>query len=130
MKISKQARRDARQLLRSCIVNAALDENRVRQAVQFVIRDKPRGYLAVLSQFQRLVKLELDRRTAKVESATALSPQFQSQLQADLSRLYGTGLNFVFVQNPALLGGLRIQVGGDVYNGSVQGRLAALQEVL
>ena len=128
MKISKQARRDARQLFRSCIANDVLDDNRVRQAVQFVIRDQPRGYLAVLTQFHRLVKLETARRTARVESATPLSPQFQSQLQAELSRKYGAGLSFVFVQNPALLGGLRIQVGGDVYNGSVQGRLAALQE--
>ncbi len=128
MKISKQARRDARQLFRSCLANEVLDDNRVRQAVQFVIRDKPRGYLAVLTQFHRLVKLEIARRTARVESATPLSPQFQSQLQAELSGKYGAGLSFVFVQNPALLGGLRIQVGGDVYNGSVQGRLAALQE--
>jgi F-type H+-transporting ATPase subunit delta len=128
MKISKQARRDARQLLRSCMANAVLDDNRVRQAVQFVVRDKPRGYLAVLAQFQRLVRLEIARRTARVESATSLSSQFQSQLQAELSRKYGAGLSFVFVENPALLGGLRIQVGGDVYNGSVQGRLAALQE--
>jgi F-type H+-transporting ATPase subunit delta len=128
MKITKQARRDARQLLRSCIANGVLDENRVRQAVQLVIQDKPRGYLSVLAQFQRLIKLELARHTAKVESATALSPQMQSQVQAELSRKYGAGLSFIFVQNPALLGGLRIQVGGDVYNGSVQGRLMALQE--
>ena len=124
MKISKQARRDARQLLRSCMA----DDNRVRQAVQFVIRDKPRGFAAVLAQFHRLLKLEIARRTARVESATPLDPQTQSQLQADLSRKYGAGLSFVFVENPALLGGLRIQVGGDVYNGSVQGRLEALQE--
>jgi F-type H+-transporting ATPase subunit delta len=128
MKISKQARRDARQLLRACMANAVLDDNRVRQAVQSVIRDKPRGYLAVLTQFQRLVRLETVRRTARVDSATPLSAPFQSQLQAELSQKYGAGLSFVFVENPALLGGLRIQVGGDVYNGSVQGRLAALQE--
>jgi F-type H+-transporting ATPase subunit delta len=128
MKISKQARRDARQLLRACTANSVLDDNRVRQAVQAVIRDKPRGYLAVLTQFQRLVKLEIASRSARVESATVLTPQAQSQVQADLTRKYGAGLSFVFVQNPALLGGLRIQVGGDVYNGSVQGRLAALQD--
>ena len=128
MKISKQARRDARQLLRACMANAVLDDNRVRQAVQSVIRDKPRGYLAVLTQFQRLVRLETVRRTARVDSATPLSAPFQSQLQAELSQKYGAGLSFVFVENPALLGGLRIRVGGDVYDGSVQGRLAALQE--
>jgi F-type H+-transporting ATPase subunit delta len=68
------------------------------------------------------------RHTARIESATALSPQFQTQTQADLTRRYGAGLSFVFVQNPALLGGVRIQVGGDVYDGSVQARLATLQE--
>lgn len=128
MKISKQARRDARELLRACMANGVLDENRVRQAAQVVVQDKPRGYLAVLTQFARLVKLELARRTARVESATALTPQFQSQVQAELTQKYGAGLTFNFVQNPALLGGMRIQVGGDVYNGSVQGRLTALQE--
>ena len=30
MKITKQARRDAKQLFRSCLVNGVLDENRVR----------------------------------------------------------------------------------------------------
>lgn len=130
MKISKQARRDARQLLRASMVNGVLDENRVRQAVQAVLKDKPRGYLAIVSQFARLVKLALASRNARVESATALPPQLQSQVQADLTRKYGAGLTFTFVQNPALLGGMRIQVGGDVYNGSVQGRLMALQESL
>ena len=130
MKISKQARRDARQLLRACMSNAVLEESRVKQAVQAVIRDKPRGYIAVLSQFERLVKLELGRRAAHVESATVLTPQFQASVQADLTQKYGAGLSFTFVHNPALLGGLRIQVGGDVYDGSVQGRLAALQESL
>ncbi|HZM02161.1 MAG TPA: F0F1 ATP synthase subunit delta [Candidatus Saccharimonadales bacterium] len=130
MKITKQARRDARQLLRVCVVNNALDENRARQAATLLVKDKPRGYAGVLSQFYRLVRLELARRTARVESATPLSAQLQSEVQADLTRKYGGGLTFNFVHNPALLGGLRIQVGGDVYNGSIQGRLAALQESL
>ena len=48
-------------------------------------------------------------------------------MRADLARAYGAGLDFTFTANPALLGGLRVQVGGDVYDGSVQARLAALQ---
>jgi F-type H+-transporting ATPase subunit delta len=128
MRISKQARREARELFRSCLADAVLDENRARQAVQLVSRDKPRGYLAVLVQFQRLIRLETARRAARVESAAPLPPDYRSQLQAELTRKYGAGLSFVFADNAALLAGLRIQVGGDVYEGSVQGRLAALQE--
>ena len=128
MKISKQARHQARLLFRGCLVNGLLDDNRARQTVRLVIERKPRGLLPILSQFHRLLKLEVARRTAKIESAAALPPQFQARLQADLARIYGGGLNFIFTQDPALLGGVRIQVGGDVYNGSVQARLTALRE--
>jgi F-type H+-transporting ATPase subunit delta len=128
MKISKQARHEARQLLQSCQAGGVLDENRVRQAVRLVAERKPRGYMAVLSQFLRLVKLDVARHAARIESATPLSPQLQARVQADLARRYGGGLNFIFAQNPALLGGVRVQVGGDVYDGSVQARLAALEE--
>jgi F-type H+-transporting ATPase subunit delta len=127
MKISKQARRDARELFRSCMAQGALDENRARQAVTAVIQSKPRGYAAILSHFERLVRLEVARRTATIESATALPPQTQAEIQSDLIRQYGRGLDFHFTQNAALIGGLRIQVGGDVYNGSVQGRLEQLR---
>lgn len=73
MKISKQARRDGKALFTSCKVNGVLDEARVRQTVSAVIARKPRGYLGILSHFQRLVKLDLERRTAMVESATPVS---------------------------------------------------------
>jgi F-type H+-transporting ATPase subunit delta len=128
MKISKQARRDAKQLFRSCMNNDLLDEGRVRQAVTAVLAQKPRGYVAILSHLQRLVKLDLDRRTARVESATALSPEQQAAMQASLGRRYGPGLDISFSQNPALIGGLRVQVASDVYDGSVLARLEALRE--
>ena len=128
MKISKQARRDAKQLFHSCVNNGTLDEGRVKQAVTAVIAQKPRGYVAILSQLQRLVKLDLDRRTAKVESATELSPEQRQLVDVELNAKYGAGLNLTFSQNPALLGGLRIQVGSDVYDGSVRARLEALRE--
>jgi F-type H+-transporting ATPase subunit delta len=75
-----------------------------------------------------LVKLEVERRTAKVESAVALSPEIQADVKSKLAKIYGQGLNISFAQNPALLGGLRIKVGSDVYDGSVQARLENLVE--
>jgi len=128
MKISKQARREGKELFRCCVVNGLLDDNRVRQAVQQVVSAKPRGYLAILSHFERLVKLDLERRNARIESAVPLSPELQASVQSSLTRVYGSGLNTSFVQNPALIGGMRIKVGSDVYDGSIQARLAALQE--
>lgn len=128
MKIPKLARREAKELFRCCLVNGLLDEHRARQAVHQVLESKPRGYIAILSHFQRLVKLDLARRTAKIESAVPLDQDLQASVQASLARVYGPGLNISFQQNPALIGGMRIKVGSDVYDGSVQARLAALQE--
>jgi F-type H+-transporting ATPase subunit delta len=128
MKVSKQARREAKALFRGCVVNGVMDENRVRQIVSKVAEAKPRGYIEILSHFQRLVKLEIERRTAKVESAVALSPELQADVKNKLSKIYGQGLNISFAQNPALLGGLRVRVGSDVYDGSVQARLESLVE--
>lgn len=128
MKTSRQARRDAKELFRCCLVDGLLDEPRVRDAVNRVLAEKPRGYFAILSHFQRLVKLELQRRAAKVESAVPLTPALTAEVQANLSRLYGAGLSFAFGANPALIGGLRIQVGCDVYDGTVQARLERLAE--
>jgi F-type H+-transporting ATPase subunit delta len=128
MKISKQARRDAKDIFHASMVNGVMDEGRVRAFVQQVIARKPRGYVAILTHFQRLVKLEQQRRTARVESATALTPDLEASVRANLTKVYGQGLNVQFSQNPALLGGLRIQVGSDVYDGTVQARLNSLAE--
>jgi len=128
MKISKQARREAKGLFRSCLVNGLLDESRARHAVQQTIAAKPRGYVAILSHFLRLVKLELERRNARIESAVPLSHDLQTSVQSSLARAYGPGLNISFGQNSSLLGGMRIQVGSDVYDGSIQARLAALRD--
>jgi F-type H+-transporting ATPase subunit delta len=126
--ISKQARREAQQLFRSCQVDGLLEGERVRRVVLQVIAAKPRGYLAILSHFKRLVKLDLERRSARIESAVPLTAELQASVENNLVRLYGAGLNLSFAQNPALIGGLRIKVGSDVYDSTVQGRLAALQE--
>jgi len=96
--------------------------------VQQVAAQKPRGFQAILAHFHRLVKLDLDRRTARVESAAPLSAEMQARIRENLARKYGPALNLSFGQNPALIGGLRIKVGSDVYDGSVQARLAALEE--
>jgi F-type H+-transporting ATPase subunit delta len=128
MKITKQARHDGKQLFRSCMVDGRLEEPKVREVVRVVLKIKPRGWLAALTHFQRLVKLEVDRRTARVESPAPLEASQQDAVKGRLEALYGAGLSFEFVQNPALLGGLRIRVGSDVYDGSVESRLAALEQ--
>lgn len=128
MKISKQALREARQLFRSCQVDGALDENRVRQLLGLLSTQKPRGYREILARLHRLVKLDLEQRAARVESATALPPEVQNAVAGEIRKKYGHGMNISFAQNQALIGGLRIQAGSDLYDGSVRTRLEKLEE--
>ena len=128
MKISKQEQREARQLFRSCLVNGLLDENRVRQAVSLLVSQKPRGYVGILSRLLRLVKLDLEQHAASVESATPLAADLQADVTNRISKIYGAGLDISFSWNPALIGGLRIQVGSDLYDGSVRTRLEKLEQ--
>ena len=128
MKISKQARREAKQLFRSCLVAGRLSDDRARQAVTQVIALKPRGYVGILNHFQRLVKLDVEQHSAHVESATPLADDFKSRVTANLAARHGAGLNLTFTTSPGLIGGMRIKLGSDVYDGSIQAKLASLTE--
>ena len=127
MKSPKQLRREARQMLRLCLVRGLLDETRVRRAVQKVLEANRRNSLTLLSYFQRLIRLESARHTAEVESATSLPEALQASILTDLDRVYGPGLSTAFALNPALIGGVRIRVASDVYDGSVRWGLASLR---
>jgi F-type H+-transporting ATPase subunit delta len=128
MKISKQAQREARQLFRSCLVNGLLDESRVRAVVALLVAKKPRGYVEILSRLHRLAKLNLEQRAARVESATPLAADLQNEVAERLKKIYGGGLDLSFGENPALIGGLKIRVGSDLYDGSVKKRLEQLEQ--
>ena len=128
MRSFKKLRRDAKQLFRFCLVKGVLDEARVRVTVHRVLELNRRGSLILASHFRRMVKLERARHTAEVESATPLPAALQASILSNLDRLYGPGLSTSFALNPALIGGMRIRVGSDVYDGSVRSGLASLQK--
>jgi len=123
---SSQIRRGAKILFRWCLAGGRLDEPRVRQVVGHVLRSKRRGYLAVLGEFKRLVKVESARHTARVESAVPLLADLQRRLLQNLEAVYGEGMSTEFAENRNLIGGIRIRVANDVYDGTVKSRLAAL----
>ena len=126
MKITRQSRYWAQQLFLTCLTAGRLDEQRVRDTVAALVARHPRDCLAVLTRFQRLVKLNLDRYAARVESAVPLTAEERAAIEASLSARYGANLSIVFSETAGLIGGLRIRVGSDVYDGSVRSRLDAL----
>lgn len=126
MKISKDAARTARRIYSLCAPDGRLDESRLKQAVQTIVDRKPRDYRGILHALHRLVRLDEEARQAHVESAVELDAASKSRLEGNLNSQYGGGLNFTYGTKPELLGGLRVRVGNDVWDGSVKSRLDRL----
>ncbi len=126
MRSPREARKTARSLFRGCLTDGKLDASRVRAVTEVVATDKPRGYLSILQVFSRLVRLELERRHAVIESAAPLTESEMKEVRAEITRAHGGDLTFDTAVRPDLIGGLRVRVGSDVWDGSVRARLEAL----
>jgi F-type H+-transporting ATPase subunit delta len=130
MKINKETRQLSKELLRASFTDGRLDNGRVASLVISLIKKKPRNYIKVLESFKRLLRLEVEKRSATIETATEVAPESSAQIMANLKRKYGSDLTIRFVVNKELLGGMRIRVGSDVWDSSVRNRLHRLQQQL
>ncbi len=129
MRANKRTRKDARLLFRQCLAaDGAIEDAKLRLVVQRLAAEKPRGYLALLTQLHRLARLAIAERTVHVESTVPLDAAQEAAVQAAAKARLGDKIVFQKSINPALIGGLRVSIGYSVYDGSVRGRLDQLQE--
>ena len=127
MKTGRQAKQEAQELWQACLVNGAVDPSRVRMVVDQTIAENHTGTFSVLKHFFRRVRLDADRHTATVATAAPLDPAVREEVERALTKQYGTAIRTTFLVDPALIGGMRVQVGSDLYDGSVKAGLAALE---
>jgi len=130
MKINKEIRQLSREMLRASFTDGQLDPGKISSIIDSVTARKPRNYIGVLKNYRRLLRLEVEKRLARIETASEMDPATQSEVVTNLKKKYGSDLTPEFVVNPELLGGMRIRVGSDVWDGSVRNRLERLQQQL
>jgi F-type H+-transporting ATPase subunit delta len=130
MRQNKEIRRLSREMLRASFTDGQLDRGKIGSLVHSLIAKKPRHYIDILQTYKRLLRLELEKRHAIIESATELTPQASSKVASRLQQKYGDDLTTEFVVDPTLLGGMRVRVGSDVWDGTVRNRLNLLQQQL
>jgi len=128
MKINKEIRRLSREMVRASFTDGQLDRGKIAALVQSLIAKRPRNYIGILQNYKRLLRLEIEKRHARIESASELSAETNSRILQNLKKKYGRDLTTEFVVNHKLLGGMRIRVGSDVWDGSVRHRLESLQQ--
>jgi len=128
MKIDRHARQSAKKYFRACVKpDGSLDEAGIRDIVQLLVTQKPRNYLPTLCRLQRLVELAIEERTVQVESATPLADR-GAGIFRDLETRFGPASRTYYEEKPALLGGLRIRRGSNIWDGSLSARLERLQQ--
>jgi F-type H+-transporting ATPase subunit delta len=122
----KQIQQLARQFFQLSFADGALSAERVGGVLQYIERHRPANSLAVLRAYRRLVAAEVARGQAVVEHAGLAGAASLDAVSAALSKKYGRRIVWVARRNDALLAGLRVRVGDDVYESSVAGQLGQL----
>jgi F-type H+-transporting ATPase subunit delta len=130
MKIRKEALRSARQMLRASMPDGRLDQSRARALVGRVMAEKPRNYIQILSAFQRLLKLEIEKRHAVIETAFPLPDAERDDILDRLKSRFGPDLTSEIRTNPDLVSGVRVKLGSTIWDGTIRARLDALRQSL
>ena len=123
---AKAAQQFARQLFAMSMVDGSVSADRVGGVLEYVEKHPPANPMMVLKAYQRLVAVEVAKGIALVEHAGAINDAMLAAIAAAMSRKYGRPVTATAKPNPALLAGLRVHVGDDIYESSIAGQLAAL----
>ncbi len=126
----KQVLELARQFFKLSLVDGRLSDDRVAGVLQYIEKHRPAHAVAVLKAYARLVAAEVARGQAVVEHAGVAQSAALDAVSAALSRKYGRPVTWIAKRNDALIAGLRVRVGDDVYESSVAGQLAALGQAV
>jgi F-type H+-transporting ATPase subunit delta len=123
---SKQALLLARTLFKLSLDNGAVAPERVAGVLAYLEKTRPANPVLVLKAYRRLIATELARSEAVVEYAGSIAGTVLQSLATALSAKYGRRVTATAVPNPALIAGLRVRVGDDLYEASIAGQLADL----
>ena len=126
MSANKKAQQLARQLFKLSLVDGQVSADRVTGVLGYLEKIQPAHPLAVLKVYQRFITTELAKSQAVVEHAGAVSDTILQTIAASMTKKYGRTITASSHANPALLAGLRVRVGDDVYESSVSGQLNVL----
>jgi len=122
----KKAQQFARQLYKMSLVDGAVSSDRVAGVLEYVEKHRIAHAVIVLKAYHRFIAVEFARSRAVVEHAGAVTEATLGSIAAAMTKKYQRNITASAKPNAALLAGLRVHVGDDVYESSIAGQLAAL----
>ncbi|MCD4534412.1 F0F1 ATP synthase subunit delta [Nocardioides sp. cx-169] len=112
---------DKRGLLRTLLEGKVLPESLV--LAEQALSGAYRTVNLALTEFQKVAASVRKESVAEVRVAQDLSDAERTRLQRALTQQYGREVHLNVVVDPSLLGGMRVEIGDDVIDGTVAGRI-------
>jgi F-type H+-transporting ATPase subunit delta len=125
---NKQVQQLARQFYKLSFANGVISAERVAGVLEYVEKHRPANSMALLKAYHRLIAAEVARGQAVIEHAGPIESGALTAIAAAMARKYGRPVSAVERRNDALLAGVRVRIGDDLYESSVAGQLATLAE--
>jgi F-type H+-transporting ATPase subunit delta len=89
-----------------------------------------RGFASSLTRLVELAAQKRDRSVAYVTTAVPLTDADEDRLAGRLADMYGRAVSLKIDVDPRIIGGMRVKVGSDLYDGTVARRLAEARTAL
>ena len=95
----------------------------LRLARQAVLAPRGRRFDRVIAGYLAIIAHRREQLSATVTSAIALDTDQSTRLAAALTRIYGKPVHLKVVIDPQIVGGIRVQIGDEVVDGTVLRKL-------
>jgi F-type H+-transporting ATPase subunit delta len=111
-------------------VGAGFSETVMRMLAVLVRHQRGDGLAQVAQAYSELADEAAGVIRAEVQTAVPLSERQRERLAAELERKTGRRVSMEARTDPAVLAGVRVQIGHQLIDGSAAGRLARMREAL
>lgn len=118
----------AKKLVEFSKENGIVTEGKVTEVLSALKQAQHRHYLAILKAFLNFIRREITLQTAIVSTPSNLSEANLKAIEAHFAKAYDRPINAVLKQDDALIAGVQVRVGDDVYDASIAGYLQRLSE--
>lgn len=125
---SRHSINQSRALFDLCLTEGRLDEEKMRHLIEALKKNNSRNLRDLLAGLWKRIEHHIREHTAILESAGELSSDEVNAIFSQMEKHEGPFLKRNYRANPQLIGGMRIQIGSNVWDGSIANRLQQLQE--
>lgn len=120
---------------RKAVVKRVADKYDCNQMLlQFLLLLADKDRMMLLPQIHQALRALIDekrgRMRAEIKSASPLTPTLIEEIKMTLSAMTKRDVEVVTSVNEELLGGIRVEIGGKVFDGSLKAKLEAMKNQL